>query len=94
MPRSARRVRGPSRMTFAWALALLAALAGGLAAEDAPPDPRLAKVTELEAVQNKVAFLEKEVTDRESRVKELEEELKRRPEKPAAGGGGAGLPRA
>jgi hypothetical protein len=47
------------------------------------------KVTELEAAQNKVAFLEKEVTDRETRVKELEEELKRRPEpKPAAGGTG------
>lgn len=50
------------------------------------------KVTELEAVQNKVVFLEKEVSDREARVKELEEELKRRPEKPAPGtgtGGGA-----
>ncbi|MEZ4238390.1 MAG: hypothetical protein R3F59_20010 [Myxococcota bacterium] len=42
------------------------------------------KVTELEAAQNKVQFLEKEVSDREARVKELEDEMQRRRQ----GGGG------
>lgn len=36
------------------------------------------KVSELEEAQGKVAFLEKEVGDREVRVKELEDEMKRR----------------
>lgn len=38
------------------------------------------KVTELEAAQSKVAFLEKEVADRETRVQELEGEMKKRRE--------------
>ncbi|MEQ1503716.1 MAG: hypothetical protein ABMB14_15865 [Myxococcota bacterium] len=39
------------------------------------------KVTELEAASGKVAFLEKEVTDREARVKELEAEIQKRNER-------------
>jgi hypothetical protein len=42
------------------------------------------KVTELEAAQTKIAFLETEVEARESRVKDLEGEMQRRKE----GGGG------
>jgi chromosome segregation ATPase len=49
------------------------------------------KVGELETAQNKVAFLEKEVTDRETRVKELEAELARRPEEKKVATGGTGV---
>jgi hypothetical protein len=46
------------------------------------------KVTELEAAQTKIAFLETEVEARESRVQELEGEMQRRRE-----GGGGGMSR-
>ena len=42
------------------------------------------KVTELEAAQTKISFLEKEVADRDARVKELEARA------PSSGGGGGG----
>ena len=42
------------------------------------------KVTELEAAQSKITFLEKEVSDREARVQELEKVA------PKTGGGGGG----
>jgi hypothetical protein len=43
------------------------------------------KVTELEQAQNKIAFLEKEIIDREARVKEMEQNAPR-----ASTGGGGG----
>ncbi|HHO51943.1 MAG TPA: hypothetical protein ENK18_13945 [Deltaproteobacteria bacterium] len=50
-------------------------------------------VGELEEAQNKVAFLEKEVDARDQRVKELEEESKRRPSTSSASGSGRNLAR-
>jgi hypothetical protein len=48
------------------------------------------KVGELEAAQNKVVFLEKEVADREARVKELEAQPQAKVATTAAAGGGGG----
>ncbi len=56
--------------------------------------PELEETTsELEEAQNKVAFLEKEVVDRDVRVKELEAKLKSEGSKPSSSSGGSDLAR-